>query len=56
MIPQSATWTGKDGQDERRENEEVNGCEDERRTEGGFNGVCVEPHSPGSVWTQRQQR
>lgn len=30
--------------------------EDERRTGGGYNSVCVEPQSPGSVWTQRQQR
>lgn len=28
----------------------------ERRTEGRYNGVCVQPQSRGSVWTQRQQK
>lgn len=41
----------------RGENEEVKGRGgDERRIEEGFNGVCVKPWSPGSVWTQRQQK
>lgn len=63
MIPHSATWTGKDGEEElrkwrsERKGTGIGRCEeDERKTEGGFNGVCVEPQSPGSVWTQRNQK
>lgn len=70
MIPQSATWAGKGWEGGEVENEEVKGKGwregvgtgmgeirgEERRAGGGFNGVCVEPRSPGSVWTQRQHK